>query len=267
MLRKRDRAKRVFALVHYMDVHSDYLSLPKYEKIFVRPYDGFADGTTQQLYRFAAGKFDLNRGCRAPAGSVRRRDSADRRPAGPPVRVPRRRGTVRRERAGRDVGPRGGIPGARQRVARSHPVPGGRSRPLDLPWTRRARRQARLDSRLADRRHADKPGTARAAGSGRPRRRFRQRAVAPTGGQVDRPLALLRGRRGLPSAGARRRSGRAFRAVRDDRFKLHLDIDTGNVGLFDLSGDPGETVNVIADHPDAGKRLWVELRQFLGDDE
>ena len=59
MLRKRDRGKPVFALVHYMDVHSDYLSLPKYEKMFVRPYEGFADGTTQQLYRFAAGQFDL----------------------------------------------------------------------------------------------------------------------------------------------------------------------------------------------------------------
>jgi arylsulfatase A-like enzyme len=33
-------------------VHSDYASLPRYERQFVRPYDGEADGTSTQLYVF-----------------------------------------------------------------------------------------------------------------------------------------------------------------------------------------------------------------------
>jgi arylsulfatase A-like enzyme len=44
-----------------MDVHSDYVSLPSYEREFLRPYDGLVDGTTQQLYRFALGELRLER--------------------------------------------------------------------------------------------------------------------------------------------------------------------------------------------------------------
>ena len=58
-LGERDPAKPLFLFVHYMDVHSDYASLPRYESLFVRPYDGFADGTTQQLYRHALDRFEL----------------------------------------------------------------------------------------------------------------------------------------------------------------------------------------------------------------
>jgi arylsulfatase A-like enzyme len=41
---------RLFLFVHYYDVHSDYASLPAYERLFVTPYTGEADGSAWQLY-------------------------------------------------------------------------------------------------------------------------------------------------------------------------------------------------------------------------
>jgi arylsulfatase A-like enzyme len=41
--------QRLFLFVHYYDVHSDYASLPEFEKLFVTPYEGPADGTAWQL--------------------------------------------------------------------------------------------------------------------------------------------------------------------------------------------------------------------------
>jgi arylsulfatase A-like enzyme len=40
---------KMFVFMHYYDVHSDYLSLPKYENLLVSPYDGRVDGSTWQL--------------------------------------------------------------------------------------------------------------------------------------------------------------------------------------------------------------------------
>ncbi len=40
---------RMFLFVHYYDVHSDYASQPEYERLFVTPYQGKADGTGWQL--------------------------------------------------------------------------------------------------------------------------------------------------------------------------------------------------------------------------
>ncbi len=41
--------QRMFLFVHYYDVHGDYSSLPEYERLFVTPYDGPADGSSWQL--------------------------------------------------------------------------------------------------------------------------------------------------------------------------------------------------------------------------
>ena len=49
-----------FLFLHYYDVHSDYRSLPPYEKVFVRPSKSKADGTTEQLLRFRRGLLSLN---------------------------------------------------------------------------------------------------------------------------------------------------------------------------------------------------------------
>ena len=58
-LSKHD-ANPFFLFLHCMDVHSDYASMPCYEKQFVRPYDGIADGTTKQLLSFRRGQVQLD---------------------------------------------------------------------------------------------------------------------------------------------------------------------------------------------------------------
>ncbi|HEY7696880.1 MAG TPA: sulfatase [Vicinamibacteria bacterium] len=50
----------LFLFLHYYDVHSDYASLPEYEREFLRPYDGIADGTTAQLALYREGKVSLS---------------------------------------------------------------------------------------------------------------------------------------------------------------------------------------------------------------
>jgi arylsulfatase A-like enzyme len=53
------RDKKFFLFLHYYDVHSDYHSLPHYEKQFVRPYNGIVDGSTSQLLDFRYGRIPL----------------------------------------------------------------------------------------------------------------------------------------------------------------------------------------------------------------
>ena len=55
----KHRNKRFFLFLHYYDVHSDYHSLPHYEKQFVRPYNGIVDGSTSQLLDFRYGRIPL----------------------------------------------------------------------------------------------------------------------------------------------------------------------------------------------------------------
>jgi len=50
----------LFLFLHYYDVHSDYVSLPKHETEFLRPYPGIADGSTAQLAAHREGKVSLS---------------------------------------------------------------------------------------------------------------------------------------------------------------------------------------------------------------
>lgn len=61
-LESRDREKRFLLMVHYMDVHSDYASMPRYEEMFVEAYDGEFTGETRQLYRVAEGALQPDAG-------------------------------------------------------------------------------------------------------------------------------------------------------------------------------------------------------------
>jgi arylsulfatase A-like enzyme len=56
---KRYRDRKLFLFVHTEDVSSDYASQPKWERQFVRPYSGPADGTTEQLVSVRQGKATL----------------------------------------------------------------------------------------------------------------------------------------------------------------------------------------------------------------
>lgn len=58
----RFREQKLFLFVHTYDVHSDYKAEERYEREFVRPYVGRADGTSRQLMAFREGKAALGRG-------------------------------------------------------------------------------------------------------------------------------------------------------------------------------------------------------------
>jgi arylsulfatase A-like enzyme len=48
-LKARKDDEPMFLFVHYFDAHADYVSLPEYENLFIRPYDGTAKGTALEL--------------------------------------------------------------------------------------------------------------------------------------------------------------------------------------------------------------------------
>ena len=56
----KNREVPFFLFLHDYDVHSDYGALPEYEKIFVRPYEGRINGSTEQLLEFSNEPFDMN---------------------------------------------------------------------------------------------------------------------------------------------------------------------------------------------------------------
>lgn len=58
---KEFAGQRSFLFVHYYDVHSDYRSRPEYEREFVRPYVGPADGSTAQMVASRTGKVVFDR--------------------------------------------------------------------------------------------------------------------------------------------------------------------------------------------------------------
>jgi arylsulfatase A-like enzyme len=49
-----------FLLLHAYDVHSDYGALPEYERMFVLPYQGKIDGSTEQLLEIGRNTVDLD---------------------------------------------------------------------------------------------------------------------------------------------------------------------------------------------------------------
>jgi arylsulfatase A-like enzyme len=55
-----DRSRPFFFLVHYLDPHSDYSSLPEFEAPFVGPFTGTATGKGEQLFQHVQGfvRFD-----------------------------------------------------------------------------------------------------------------------------------------------------------------------------------------------------------------
>jgi arylsulfatase A-like enzyme len=55
-----DRSRPFFYLVHYLDPHSDYASLPEFEAPFREPYQGKATGRSDQLFQHVSGllRFD-----------------------------------------------------------------------------------------------------------------------------------------------------------------------------------------------------------------
>jgi arylsulfatase A-like enzyme len=54
-----------------------------------------------------------------------------------------------------------------------------------------------------------------------------------------------------------------MRAVRTRRYKLLLDVHTNERWLYDMSTDPGETIDIAASHPDIADQLEKEILRHL----
>ncbi|RLI11966.1 hypothetical protein DRO33_03220, partial [Candidatus Bathyarchaeota archaeon] len=54
-----------------------------------------------------------------------------------------------------------------------------------------------------------------------------------------------------------------LRSVRDDRYKLILNLDTGKVQLFDTLSDPGERFDIATQRPDVVRRLMRALKRWM----
>jgi arylsulfatase A-like enzyme len=57
---ERNARERFFLFVHHYDVHSNYTARPRYRRMFVEPYEGVANGTTKQLKRHRRGEIRLD---------------------------------------------------------------------------------------------------------------------------------------------------------------------------------------------------------------
>lgn len=253
----RHGAGPLFLFVHYYDVHSDYASEPAYEREFVRPYRGPADGTTAQLMAFREGKARLG-----PADAphlvdlydagIRQMDDEVRRL----VEGVRVRGLLERTLLvvtsdhGEEFFERGGVLHGRtqfQEVARVPLLVQG-------PGLPRGRRVG-LPVSLID--------------------------VAPTvlswlglpavegldGADLSLVLAgeegRLAGRVLFAEADHNNEQPDITRAVRRGPFKLLYDRLSERHRLFDLARDPGEAEDVAASHPDLVRELREQLRRFL----
>jgi len=58
-LSSRQSGQPFFLFVHDYSAHSDYKSLPEFEEMFVKPYEGIANGSTEQLVFLRSSDIDL----------------------------------------------------------------------------------------------------------------------------------------------------------------------------------------------------------------
>jgi arylsulfatase A-like enzyme len=234
--------------------------------MFVRPYDGYADGTTQQLYRFAAGRFDLDKKDAAHLldlydAGIRQLDDQLARLFG----YLREDGLLEESLLvvlsdhGEEFLEHGSVIHGHSQFQEVVRVP-LMFRGPGVPSGKRVQTPVSLiDVMPTSLVHLgvvvpeDLDGVSLQGLWKKPAIELNSRLLYFEADVVFPPPGP-----GLMPVGP-------FRAVRDDRFKLHIDLDTEGVGLFDLSEDPGETVNVLAQHREEGRRLLQALLQFLGE--
>jgi len=249
-------AEPFFLFLHFYDVHSDYASLPSYEERFRQPYDGPADGSTRQLRavregRASLGPDDVRHLLDLYAAGVRQMDDA----------------LARLLRALRDLGLRentllvvtsdhgeefleheGVLHGRTQyeEVLRVPLILAGPGVPAGV----RVREPVSL---------VDVMPTALTL--------LALPAPAGLDGLDLGPLfagagATLGERILFAEADWRNEEDDVLRAVRSGRYKLLVDRRSGARRLFDLDRDPGERVDVQADHPELARQLHAALEAF-----
>lgn len=255
---RRDPARRLFAFVHYMDVHSDYVSLPRYEREFVRPYDGPVDGTTQQLYRFALGELRL--------GPADRQNLIDRYDAG--IRqIDDRVGALLEHLArvgladetlvvfvsdhGEEFGEHGSVIHGHTQYEEVLRVP----LVMRGPGIERGRRVAGPVS-LVDVVPTVLARLGLPAPAGLDGRDLLAPADGPRALYAEADVTFPPPAPGFVPVGP-------HRAVSAGGYKLHLDLETDRLALYDLELDPLERHDVRERHPRVAALLEARLRAFL----
>lgn len=246
-----------FLFLHFLDVHSDYHSLPRYEAALVRPYTGVANGRTGQLLAVREGRLTLDARDAShladlyDAGIRQMDDGIDE-----ILRYLDQRGL--RERTlvvvtsdhGEEFLDHGGVLHSATHYQELVHVPWIVSGP-GVPQGVRVRRPVSL---------VDLPPTLHAAmglgrfpgGDGRdvsPLWMDASRGAAPSP-EVPSRYLFCEANKSEVLPGEDDPALDSLRAVRHGPYKLHLDRRTGTIRLFDLAADPGETRDVKDDHPE-----------------
>jgi len=251
-----DPPEPFFLFLHLYDLHSDYSSLPSYERMFKTPYAGRIDGSTRQLRAIREGHLKLRKGDVAQlrnlyAAGIRQLDDVLARL----VRVLEEQGLTERtflvltSDHGEEFREHGSVLHGRTQFDEVLRVPLVFVGP-GLPAGVRVREPVSL---------VDVMPTALAL--------LGQPAPAAVDGVDLSPLwegsgASLGERFLFGEADWRNEEDGSLRWVRQGSFKLIHDRRNGERRLYDLIHDPREQVNVLAEHPKIADELWAALEEF-----
>ncbi len=246
-----------FLFLHFYDTHRDYEPLPRFERLFARPYEGSITGSRREIVRFRKGRLevdeaDARRLADLYAAEIRQLDETldrvfstlEQGPAGGRTLV------VVTSDHGEEFLEHGALGHGRTHYDEVLRVPLLLRGP-GLPRGRRVTEPVSL---------VDLAPTLLA-----------QLGVpAPAGldGVDLSPLWRARAPEALADralfAEADRRDGRRdlLRSVRRGRFKLILERESGRASLYDLEADPGETSDRSDDEPGLAARLRRDLEGF-----
>jgi arylsulfatase A-like enzyme len=245
-----------FLFLHYYDVHSDYRSLPHYQDQFVRPYRGATDGSTLQLIAARYGhlkldKADIEHLVDLYDASIRQLDDGIARLFG----VLEENGLLEDTLViitadhGEEFLEHGGVLHGQTHFQENVHVP------LIVcgPGVPRDRRQGYMTSLV------DVPATILGIVGLDP----------PPGDGLD--LSRLWRPEGpeLPSrfvfaeADWNNAKNDIRRAVREPHYKLHYDLLTEQLLVFDLSQDPGEKLDIASQRLPVAQSLRHELGEFM----
>ena len=259
-LRQRDLDRPFFLLLHYIDPHSDYGTLDEIREQFVEPYDGELQGKSDELYAFVEGRLEIDAADARHLSNLY--DGAIRQLDGEIAKVLEyleQEGLLENtviaftSDHGEEFLDHGGVlHGLRHYeelarvpfLIRGPDVPAGRV--VDTPV-------GLIDLVPTCLRELGLPAPDDLDGI----------ALQPLWRDGPFPARRLYFEADLDGSMAGSMIKGQDRGIRDERFKLHYNVRTKEVELFDLRLDPGEREDVKADHPDLVRELLEDLRGFL----
>ncbi len=261
----QNSSKPFFLFLHYYDPHSNYWSLPIYEKLFVNPdYKGIADGSTNQLINFRHGNVSLDRSDAKhlinlyDAGILQLDDG-----------ISRLLSFLEKHRLldntvliitadhGEEFLDHGGVLHGQTQYEEMIHVPLIMHGP-GIPKSKRIKKVASLVDIM--------PTILSLQG------------IAPPASLDGIDLSVLwrESKSALPQryvfaeaskgAAVPKENNPGFdikRAVRHPRYKLHYDRQTKQVQLYDLRLDPAEKVDVASEHPALVDSMFSQLKEFM----